>query len=144
MMKDFAIGQSNELVRENALFDLHNQYDFSVLSIGSDGTVRLSFLPNLEHGAGNPRITIAFIGLDYFEISPGFGVRNVQDLEEMGYIPPDQRVDEWLLGEDQATGRDHMVFRFGPDYARIHAKEARLFQHSDATAHDETSLSRSG
>ncbi len=129
MDKDFLIGQSNELVRGDRVFDLHNQYDFSGVAVGFDRTAQVSFDPNPEHGRGEPPVTIDFLGIDYLEFSAGFGSRPIPDLEEMGYMSPDRRDDEWLLSEQQAERTDHMFIRLGSDSIRIHSQQARLRVH---------------
>ena len=126
MNKSFEVGQSNELVREDGHFDLHNQFDFVGLTIGADRTARLLFRPNPEHGGDNPPVLVEFRDVDYLELSPGFGTRPVLGLDEMGYMSPEQEEDDWLMTESQATNADHLLFRLFCDHVRIHAREARL------------------
>jgi len=122
--KNFLLGQSNELVREGRVFDLHNLYDFSGLSIGADRSALMSFQPNPKHGSGQPCVLLQFDETDHVEAR--FGTGAIQDLDEMGYMSPDQQDDEWLLGEDQAAEADHLYFRLGAGFIRIHAHRARL------------------
>ena len=126
MDKDFKIGQSNELVQGDQVFDLHNVYDFSGVTIGPDRTLQVSFQPNREHGKGHLPVLLEFREVDYLLLSPGFGIRCVRDLDEMGYMGPEQDDDQWLLSEDQATEADHLLIRLGSDYVRIHAQHAYL------------------
>ena len=126
MRKNFQIGQSNELVAEGRVIDLHNEYDFSELSFRSDRVVRLIFVPNPEHGKGQAPVVLEFVDVDLIELSDGFGTKPIQDLEEVGYMREDQSDDAWLLNEDQVTSDDHLYFRLGTAYIRIRSRQAYL------------------
>lgn len=129
MEKNFRIGDgSNELICGDRLFDVHNCYDFSGLLVGADRVVQISFYPNREYGAGGPPVLLEFHEINYLELSPGFGTRSISVIDEMGYMNPDQRDDEWLVAEQQSTSADHLLFRLGSDFdfVRIHARRAHL------------------
>jgi hypothetical protein len=127
MEKDFEVGQSNELIRQGTVHDLHNLYDFAWITIDDDSRVRISFVPNAQHGKGQRPIVLEFDGIDYLELSANFGVRQISLLEEMGYKSPEDHDHEWLMSERQATMRDHLFFRLGSeDFIRIHSQRARL------------------
>lgn len=127
MNKNFAIGQSNELVQNGTVYDLHNLFDFAGMIIGSKKWVRMLFEPNAKHGKGQRSITLDFADVDYLELSSKFGSRCIPDLDEVGYKSPGDQDDEWLTGEQQATSDDHLFFRFGSeDYVRIHCKHVDL------------------
>jgi hypothetical protein len=131
MKKDFVIGQSNELVKDGQIFDLHNHFDFACLCINTKKReLYLLFEPNPEYTESRSVVCIVFREVDYLELSPGFGSRRLSDLDEMGYKSPRDRDDEWLLGEEQASPEDHMFFRFiGDDYIRVHSSEALITSH---------------
>lgn len=126
MDKNFRLGQSNEIVREDRVFDLHNLYDCSGLSIGAERTAQMCFQPNPEHGAGQPCVLLEFDEIDHLEVCVRLGTRLSEDLDEMGYMSPDQHDAQWLLNEEQATEADHLYFRLGAGFVRIHAQRARL------------------
>lgn len=135
MKKSFTVGQANELVQHSRSYDLHNCYDFGGLSIAPTRRLRLWFTPNAEHGIGLPSLVIEMSGLEFLELSEGFGVRQLQDLAELGYKGPEDRDLDWLVGEDKATEADHLVFRFSPDdYLRVHARSADLCEFEGVTA----------
>jgi len=129
MRKNFHVGQSNELVAGDRVIDLHNEFDFSELSLTPYREVRLFFVPHPVHGKGQAPVVLEFVDVDFFELSAGFGTRIIQDLEEVGYIKKDQVDDSWLLGEDQATADDHLLFRLGADHIRVHSRQAHLREH---------------
>ena len=127
MNKDFEVGQSNELIRQDEIYDLHNLYDFDQISIGGNLRVQISFTPNVQHGKGHRPIVLDFEAVDYLELSEQFGVRPISLLEEIGYKNPEDHDHEWLMSERQAMGTDHLFFRLGGDeFIRIHGRQARL------------------
>ena len=127
MNKDFRVGQSNELVRQDEIYDLHNSYDFDQITIGGDRRVQISFTPNVQHGKGQRPIVLDFEAVDYLEMSEQFGIRPIPLLEEIGYKNPEDHDHERLMSERQATETDHLFFRLGDDtFIRIHSRQARL------------------
>lgn len=130
MQKGFEIGQSNEVIKGGKIYDLHNQYDLiGVLMLGKARRLRLFFEPNAEHGKGNCPIFLDFEQLDFIEFSPNFGTRIISGLDEIGYKNPEDRDDEWLMDERQATPDDHLYFRLdGVDFIRIHCRFADLHE----------------
>jgi hypothetical protein len=139
MEKKFELGQSNEILKGGRIYDLHNMYDFTGIYVGANRDVHISFQANAEQGRGQPSLALVFSGVDYLEFSPGFGARAVQDLDELGYKSPDDRDDEWLLTEQQATPGDHLFLRFGGgDFIRVHSQQARLRILNERTNQDGT------
>jgi hypothetical protein len=135
MEKNFEIGQSNEVLAGGKVYDLHNLYDLSEVRIGRSRDVWISFEANAEHGQGQPRLVLTFAGVDYLEFSPRFGARPVRNVDEMGYKNPDDRQDEWLLTEQQATRADHLFLRLGGgDFIRVHSQRACLEVEGESTS----------
>jgi hypothetical protein len=128
MQKDFQIGQSNELIKDGVLYDLHNLYDFGGIFVDGSRCVHISFMPNVVHGKGQHPIIVEFDEVDYLEFSQGFGMRPITELDEMGYKSPGDRDDKWLMTEEQAGADDHLFFRLGlgDDFVRVHSRRARL------------------
>ena len=126
MDKNFSVAQANEIVHEGCVYDLHNHYDFCELRIFDDCRVRLAFVRNVDYGADNlSRLLLTFEGVDYLEISPGFGTRPIHDVLELGYKAPGDRDDAWLMSEEQAGREDHFFIRLDTSVIRIHALRAR-------------------
>lgn len=132
MKKEFAIGQSNEIIKGQKIIDLHNEYDFvGVILKGNECRLQIQFAPNPEHGKGKPHITLNFDGIDYLEFSPNFGTRPISGLDEIGYKNVNDRDDNWLLTEQQATDKDHLFFRMdGGSFIRIHSQHADVYEES--------------
>lgn len=128
MEKNFKVGQSNELIQGEDLFDLHNCYDFTEIHL-EGRKASLGFEPNPDHGNNLPPLIIKFSGLSYFSASLDF-CRFVQsDLDEIGYKSANDFDDKWLLSEDQAEKNDHIFFRFiGGQFIRMLASKAELFR----------------
>jgi hypothetical protein len=127
MVKHFRVGQSNELVSGEIVYDLHNLYDYVGCLLKGNRSFCLFFMPSKTHGTGHVPIGVEFVDVDILEFSPNFGACCVVDLEEMGYKPPSDRDDNWLLREDQATTSDHLFFRFASNaYIRVHSKQALI------------------
>jgi hypothetical protein len=112
--------------RDASHFDLHNLFDFEGLFLGSDRTATLRFVPNVSFGNDQPSVHLEFRHLSVLVLSPGFGTSEVVDLEEMGYMSPDQSDDSWLLSEHQADESAHLFFRFSSGSIRICAESASL------------------
>ena len=132
MKKNFRIDQGNALIKGTNTFDLHNCYDFSGFSLEAK-RARLGFEPNQEWGTGLPPVLILFDGLECLEVNMSFfgdHPRSSSDeieIDEMGYKNPDDFDYDWLLTEQQANNKDHIIFRFfGGRSIRIFASQARL------------------
>ena len=129
MHKDFRVGQANELIKESRVFDLHNCFDFSSLTISGAGVLILTFKPNPSHGAGYSGVTLKAQSVDYLEISPRFASTTLCDVEEIGYKSRGDHDDNWLLNESQASPADDLFFRFnGGHYVRFHCEQATLIE----------------
>ena len=126
MEKNFQIGQSNELIKNDIVYDLHNHYDFASLTIDCNRTMRLSFVAISEFGEENI-IILEFKNLDYLGFSSNFGASKIKNLDEIGYKSPDDLDDQWLLSEQQASSIDHLFFRFEEEhFVRVHCKMAHF------------------
>lgn len=131
MKKGFLVGQSNEVVKEGKIYDLHNEYDFSGIAVNGTKQLRVLFEPNSESGSDNMPVSLLFDEIDYLELSRNFGSRAVQSLDELGYKTPDDHDNEWLLGEQQASNGDHLFIRLdGVDFIRVHSRSADLVEAS--------------
>jgi hypothetical protein len=129
MNRDFRVGQSNELIKGERIYDLHNCFDFDGLDVSEDGELRLNFKPNTTHGGGYSSVLVFAQGVDRVAVSPDFGPTTVKDLEEIGYKSPSDEDDNWLLSQKQATLADDLFFRFnGGHYVRFHSRRASLIE----------------
>jgi len=129
MEKDFEVGQSNELVKDGRVYDLHNLYDFSGIHIGAQRCVRLSFSPNPEHGGGLRAVVIVFHRVDFLQVGGSLGATDITDLDEVGYKEPGDEDDSWLLDAVRRSPQAHLFFRLGADaFVRIHSARARLWE----------------
>jgi len=130
MKKGFEIGQSNEVIKADKIYDLHNMYNFiGVVLIAKDRRLHILFEPNPEYGKSQLPILLSFEEIDYLEFSPNFGTRIISGLDEIGYKNPEDRDDEWLMDEQQATCNDHLFFRMdGGDFIRIHCQNADIVE----------------
>lgn len=130
MDKNFVIDNSVGIEVEGLLYDLHNFYDFKELKVEVIvNAVSLLFSVGAEFEKEQKNkgvaISIKFLDVDYFELSPDFTSRLTQDLEEIGYKNPGDKDIDWLVGEKKSTEADHLLFRFANDeFLRIHAKKA--------------------
>lgn len=128
MKKNFKIGQSNEILQDSEVYDLHNLYDFAGVRVGPNCDVEISFDEIASLTNRESTLTLTFVGVDYLEMSPQFGTQPVRDLDEMGYKSPDDRDDQWLLTEQQAKDSDHLFFRFGgAAFIRVHSQQVRAY-----------------
>jgi len=128
MNRDFSVGQANELIKGEKIYDLHNCFDFSGLNI-APGLLGLSFRPNEIHGEGSSCILVFAEGVNRFAVSPDFGRSTVKHLEEIGYKSPGDEDDHWLLRQNQAALSDDLFFRFNDGhYVRFHSERASLVE----------------
>lgn len=113
MSHRISIGQSNEVVYRNEIFDLHNLFDFAALSFQTDNLeLHLCFEPDRDyHPQGFP-IRLVFSGVNYLEFSSCFFTRKISGVDEMGYKSTGDFDYGWLKTEDQLSQGDHLVIRF--------------------------------
>lgn len=129
MNKNFKVGQSNELIREGRVYDLHNCFDFGCLAISGTGRISIMFRPNTSCRDTNVSITVQAESVDFLELSPKFGVLPVILLDELGYKSRGDDDDEWLVTESQSTAADDLFFRFNDgQYIRFHSEEVLLIE----------------
>ncbi|MEJ1338508.1 MAG: hypothetical protein RPU40_06480 [Candidatus Sedimenticola sp. (ex Thyasira tokunagai)] len=130
MKKEFLLGQSNEVIKADKIYDLHNLYDFVGIALnGKDRQLRILFEPSPSYGERSVSVSLVFNEIDYLELSSNFGSRVIQNLDEMGYKNPDDQDDEWLLDEQQSTPNDHLFIRFeGNDFIRVHCQHADIVE----------------
>jgi hypothetical protein len=132
MNLDFRVGQSNELIKGERIYDLHNCFDFGGLDVSEAGELRLTFKPNTIHGGGYSSVLVFAQGVDRLAVSSDFGPTTVEYIEEIGYKSPDDADDNWLLSQKQATPSDDLFFRFNDGhYVRFHSKSASLIERSE-------------
>ncbi len=123
MKKSFKIGQSNEIIDNEKVYDLHNCYDVSGITLLSSDLLKIRFDPNSEWGTDCKTVALNFTDVDYLSFLFVPGDRQSVDIHEMGYKNPDDMDDSWLLAEEQSLPQDHLFFRFGGgNYIRIHSK----------------------
>ena len=129
MNKSFSVGQSNELVLGEKVYDLHNCYNVSGVSLAANRTLQMFFIPDSQWGGDYSPIVLEFTGVDFLEFKLACHANQAVDLHEMGYKSLGDQDDAWLLTEEQATPQDHLFFRLGGDnYVRIHSKNAVLIE----------------
>lgn len=127
MIKNFVVGQSNELLMDGKVHELYNYYEFSGLRIGAHRTVVISFVPCDPNTMDLPRLELECRHVDYFELSPDFGCKDIREVGEMGYKSPGDLDDEWLMTEQQASAADHFFLRLQDcAYVRVHSRYMRL------------------
>lgn len=129
MIRDFKIGQSNELVKNGKVFDLHNCFNFAGLILQANRKLILVFSPDDKHGNGLRPVSLEFRSIAYLAFSRNFGADQMHDLDELGYKAPADQDDRWLLSETQAGPDDHFFFRFsGGHHVRVFSEQALLFE----------------
>lgn len=134
MNRDFRVGQSNELIKGDRIYDLHNCFDFDGLDVSKAGELRLTFKPNPVHGGGYSSVLVFAQGMDRLALSSDFGPTTVKYLEEIGYKSPGDEDDNWLLSQEQATPSDDLFFRFNDGhYVRFHSESVSLIEMSKAS-----------
>jgi hypothetical protein len=126
MEKNFLLGQSNELIKDGKIYDIHTCFDLEKFVLrGSDAEI--VFRPNSVYGLGHPTIKLDIQNLDYLEVSPNFRAESVTDIDEVGYKQRDDRDDNWLLTESQSKGVGDLFFRFhGGHFIRFHGSRVDL------------------
>ena len=126
MLKDFYVGQSNELVKAGRVYDIHNRYDWVEL-VAEKRRVTLRFEPVSEAPPETPPVVLTFEDVDALERSSGIPDRGSLLVLEMGYKNPADQDDTWLMSEAQAGPDAHLFFRFeGDEYLRVHSQTAKL------------------
>lgn len=129
MRLDFKVGQSNELIKGERIYDLHNCFDFDGIEVSEAGELRMTFKPIDIYGGGYSNVLVFAQGVDRLAMSSDFGPTTVKDLEEIGYKSPGDEDDNWLLSQKQATPSDDLFFRFNDgQYVRFHSKSASLIE----------------
>jgi len=130
MKKDFVVGQSNEIIKDGNLYDLHNLYEFLGIYVNTkDSILKIFFHPYNNLQERTRSITFIFQSLDYLELSTGFGTRKIDTLEELGYKEPGDYDINWILNENQSSPDAHLFFRLSKDdYIRVHSKKVYLLE----------------
>ncbi len=129
MNRDFRVGQSNELIKGERIYDLHNCFDFDGLDVSEAGDLSFTFKPNAIYGGEYSRLLVFAQDVDRLAVSPNFGPTTVKYLEEVGYKSPGDEDDNWLLSQKQSTRADDLFFRFNDGhYIRFHSKHASLIE----------------
>jgi len=128
MKKNFIVGQSNEVVKDNNFYDLHNIYNFVEIRINTEKSqLKIIFQPIDDFQKQQSSIVFVFHSLDYLELSKGFGTRKITTLEEVGYKEPNDYDTNWILSENQSSPEDHLFFRLSKDdYVRVYSKTVNL------------------
>ncbi len=128
MKKNVKVGQANEWIKGDHVYDIHNCYDYvGLLLLNCGRTLELIFEPNKDHGKGFNSIRLQFYGISFLEFSSGFGTAFTFNVEEVGYKTSGDNDDNWLLSEGQSLNSDHLFFRFnGDEYIRVYSADADL------------------
>ena len=96
MDKDFTVGQANELIKGDVIYDLHNCFDFDGLMIRGNAQCCLAFKPIINFRDTHPSIIIFAKAVDRFVVSDNFGSATITHLEEIGYKSFDDDDDNWI------------------------------------------------
>ncbi|NOY75199.1 MAG: hypothetical protein GXP32_05335 [Kiritimatiellaeota bacterium] len=129
MQKNFKVEQSNEIILNNSVYDLHNVYDFSGIQIENQKKILIHFTPHANAEKAILPISLQFVDVDYLNLGFSFMNTAILDLDEIGYKNPDDPDDEWLLDEYQSTNIDHLFFRFcDNNFIRIHSRYATVVE----------------
>lgn len=127
MKKNFIVGQSNEIIKEGKIYDLHNLYDYVGVILMGSRCLFVFFEPNIQYGTNQVPIVLVFDEILHLEFSRNFGVQRVCYLEEIGYKSAGDQDDAWLLSEQQAADEDHLFLRLGgDDFIRVYSQNAYL------------------
>ena len=127
MQKDFKIGQSNELIKEGSLFDIHNHYKFASIILKENGRLLVAFEPTVEHSKDGLSVLLEFETVNFLEFNLQFAKKDDAIVDEFGYKSVGDMDDNWLLTEAQATKDDHFFIRFfGGGFIRVQSEKARL------------------
>ncbi len=98
MKKGFKIGQSNEIIKTDKIYHLHNVHEFvGVFLNAKERRLLLLFEPNTEYRKHQLSITLSFKEINYLEFNPNFGSRVISGLDEIGYKTPEDSDDKWLM-----------------------------------------------
>lgn len=129
MDKNFVVDNAVAINVEGYLYDLHNFYDFKELNIDAAiKVVSLLFVINSQAAKGKQmkkKVSIKFMGVEYFELSPNFVSMITCDFEEIGYKNPGNMDVDWLVDESKSVESDHLFFRFSNDeFIRVYSKVA--------------------
>ena len=122
MDKNFTVGQSNELISNNQLFDIHNEFNVGEFSFdGANAEIEFISLD------GALTIHLRFEGIAFISFAKSTRAGSYWGVEEFGYKSPDDFDDNWLLSESQSTPEDHLFIRLvGDDYIRVFSSTAEL------------------
>ncbi len=131
MIKNFEIGKggySNELHLDGVIYDVHNQYDFEGIFIDAFRSLEIRFNPDNEYGKGMSPLTLKFQNIQYLEISPAFGTKEILGIDEMGYKEAHEKCDDWLDGEEHINDKMHFFLRLIPNdiFIRVFSEHATL------------------
>lgn len=126
MIKNYQIGQNNELVVKGAIYDIHNNYDFHGLIYESNSNaLYLEFKKYQSSDLG--RLVLSFEVISYFKASENFFISAVKNIDEFGYKKPRDYDDSWLLNEEQSEVVDHFFVRMeGGHFLRVYAEKSNL------------------
>jgi len=129
MKRNFSIGNSNELIKGDRFYDLHNCFDFGGIDVSVRGELLLVFKPNPIYGHGYSIVLVFAQGVDRLAFSSDFDPAAIEDLDEMGYKSPGDEDDNWLLTQEQATDADDLFFGFNDlHFVRFYSKQVSLIE----------------
>jgi hypothetical protein len=139
MRKNFEI-KSPYLFYGNTWFDLHNDYYLADNATNDKGTILALVWNKLSEEWVNPSsamsIYLLFDQIEFLEYSndfPGKPWGTSIFVNDIGYLPPDEKYDGWLVEEHIFSKPFHLVFTFMNDeYIRV-ACNSIIFAHIENT-----------
>ena len=125
MLREFTIGQSNEVIKSDHTYDLHNDFvPTAVVMDARSNDLRILFRKVADDDTGKC-VALVFHEVDVLEFSGNLGAGGLSGLDEMGYKELSDYDYEWLSGEAQSTPADHLVIRFDNGATlRVHSARA--------------------
>jgi hypothetical protein len=129
MLRNFRVGQSNELLFGDRRFDLHNEYDFGGVAITGSGEARTWFVPHPQFAKSPLTVVLIFRGLRSFRATGALLLGRAHDVDEIGYKAQNDEDIDWLDSEKNASDHHDFFIRFeGNEYIRVQCDEAVLLE----------------
>ena len=90
------------------------------------------FTPCEELIEVEPEIALSFGGINFLQLSDGFGLASISQVEEVGYKSPDDINLDYVDREKHAQECSHLVIRLDCDQSiRIGSERALLLEQLD-------------
>lgn len=138
MQRSFRVGQSNELIKEGKIYDLHNDYLPTLIVFDTQKhTLRIVFKNLTADCDEGKRLALVFFDVDVLEFSGNIAATGTFGVDEIGYKDVDDYDYDWLSTEAQSEGSDHLILRFdGGATLRLHSANADILEETTLTRLD--------